>query len=124
MFNFFCKKNQRDQLLDILSSKDWVSTDAIIRHWIKDPVTIKYRLTLEWFVINVRNDKPHGMTKPWTHYKTYYKLVSRIPECHKKVEHRDYLRKFSNEEIISELWARNMLDGKLIDGEVVHFINE
>lgn len=114
------------QLLQIMEDWNWHSTDEIIQAGIIDCRSAKYRLKLQGYIFERKTEwkRVGKFNNVGDRYKTYYKLVSRVPECHKKVEHRDYLRKFSDEEIISELWARNMLSGKLMDGEVVHFLNQ
>lgn len=115
------------QLLQIMEDWNWHSTDEIIQSGVIDCRSSKYRLKLKWYIFDRKTEThatENGRNKTGTRYKTYYKLVSRVPECHKKVEKRNYLSKFTKEEIISELWARNMLDGKLMDGEIVHFLNQ
>ena len=115
------------QFLQIMEDWNWHCTDDFARLGVIDYRTSKYHLKLKWYIFD-RRTEPHatenGRNKTGARFKTFYKLVGRVPECHKKREHRDYLSKFSNEELISELWARNMLSGRLMDGEVVHFLSE
>lgn len=131
---FFFTRNRKNtnmtcdqQLLQIMEDWNWHSTDSLVDKGIIDYRTAKYLAKLKGYIFD-RRTEPHAkvcwMNKKGTRFKTFYKLVGRVPECHKKREKRDYLRKFSNEEIISELWARNMLSGKLMDDKIVHFLNQ
>lgn len=114
------------QFLEIMQSGDWVSTDDMVDKGIIDYKTAKYHAKLKGYIFDRKTEgkRPGKKNCKGDRYKTFYKLVARVPECHRKIEKRNYISKFSNEEIISELWSRNMLSGKLMDGEVVHFLSE
>lgn len=110
-------RTQPQIMLDMLQHhKEWVKTDLFREKGIRDPVTCKWRLTMKGYLIGTEQEKEGKFINK----EGKYILLGKV--CPPIRPKRDYLSGFTVEEIESELFRRDKLMSRMIDGELCHLI--
>lgn len=130
MFNWLCGKFSRwdwltceERMLKLMKDGEWISTDTLQKH-LRDYRDAKYKLGKKWYIFDKKpKGKNRGKQKKWTQYMTFYRLVGKTPCVPPLKWKRGYMKDFTTEELISELWARWNLDTMVANGNVYHILS-
>ncbi len=112
-----------ERMLKLMQGGEWISTDTLHEHF-RDYKNSKYELKKRGYIFERKYEGKNTAwkQKKWTQYKTFYRLAGRIPCVPASKWKRGYMKDFSVEELVSELWARWSLSTIVANNNIYHVI--